>query len=263
MVTKISDLIPPHGLTQGATTKMKNNGNDPMATDPDQQSRIDALIAKGASATKPASTRRTSCKNPDADRHKYEVAAAERAAEAKRRTNWARVGLPTLHASTTSDVDASAPWGKVYLATRAKIGNAALMGVYGPRGTGKTQLAAVLCKQVVGGNKTARYIRAIDLFAMIRDAQGNRRELAVVADFARCDLLIIDELHDRAGSDFEHRILNRIIDERYGEMLDTVLIANYTRAEFVEAIGPSIVSRMNECGGLIACDGPSFRGGGR
>ena len=81
----------------------------------------------------------------------------------------------------------------------------------------------------------------------------------VIISFLTPKLLIIDELQEAKGSDFEDRTLTAIIDGRYDRAVDTIIITNLTTDAMGEALGPSIVSRMRECGGGIECDWPSFR----
>jgi hypothetical protein len=43
-------------------------------------------------------------------------------------------------------------------------------------------------------------------------------------------------------------------------MTDTILTCNLDRNMLAENLGPSIVSRMKEGGGILECNWPSFRG---
>ena len=73
-------------------------------------------------------------------------------------------------------------------------------------------------------------------------------------------LLIIDELHEVADdSKHKDRILADLLDARYAANMDTLLISNQTQKEFSETTNPSIISRLNEHGGIITCAWKSFR----
>jgi len=50
------------------------------------------------------------------------------------------------------------------------------------------------------------------------------------------------------------------IDKRYGSMRATLLIGNIRENELVAALGPSIIDRSRDGGGIIFCDWPSLRG---
>ena len=89
--------------------------------------------------------------------------------------------------------------------------------------------------------------------------QVGKSAAAVIASFITPALLIVDELQEAKGSDFESRTLTAIIDGRYDRSVDTLIITNLTADAMGEALGPSIVSRMRETGGAIDCVWPSFR----
>ncbi len=50
-----------------------------------------------------------------------------------------------------------------------------------------------------------------------------------------------------------------LIDWRYRECLDTILISNQTPAEFAKSMGASIVDRAREHGLVFEFKGKSFR----
>ena len=74
------------------------------------------------------------------------------------------------------------------------------------------------------------------------------------------ELLIIDEIHE-VSEDSKHkdRILTDLLDTRYAAKRDTILISNQSAEEFARTTNPSILSRLNEHGGIISCDWQSFR----
>jgi DNA replication protein DnaC len=83
----------------------------------------------------------------------------------------------------------------------------------------------------------------------------------VLESLASPKLLVIDEVQERSESAWEDRLLTFLVNQRYNAMKDTILIANLTKAEFAQSVGASIVSRLNETGGIIECAWPSFRQG--
>jgi DNA replication protein DnaC len=144
----------------------------------------------------------------------------------------------------------------------------AIVALIGPRGTGKTQLAVASAipqfqADAWNDDKFPLYVKLADVFREIRDTYRDNSidsEIRVFARYRTPPLLVIDEAHERAETEFENRTLTQIIDARYDALRQTIIIANLTRAEMAKSMGPSIVSRLHECGLVIDCDWPSFRG---
>jgi DNA replication protein DnaC len=136
-----------------------------------------------------------------------------------------------------------------------------MLGLVGNRGSGKTQLAVGMAHAwVMQGRGSAWYTRADDMFDSIRreyDEDGKQGK--AMAKLVRTSMLVIDEMADRVGSDFETRELNRLLDKRYHERLPTVMIGNLTAADFAKSIGASATSRMQENGRILVMDGHSYR----
>jgi DNA replication protein DnaC len=85
----------------------------------------------------------------------------------------------------------------------------------------------------------------------------------VLSNFAKPILLIIDEYEKRAETQWEDRLLDHLINKRYGLMKETILISNSNQESLETMLGPANVSRMNESGMLVVCDWKSFREGGQ
>lgn len=170
------------------------------------------------------------------------------------------------------------------------MGDCMLTALVGPRGTGKTQMAAELGREAFrlavavaptpassywgegwerryAADKrnqenvawAARWVNALDLFADLKTRNIEVGESAALAKWARPALLVIDEIQERGDTEFESRMLTNLIDKRYGAMKDTLIIGNLDSGEFQKRVGASIVSRMIECGGISVCNWPSFR----
>ncbi|MCE5310478.1 MAG: ATP-binding protein [Acidobacteriales bacterium] len=136
----------------------------------------------------------------------------------------------------------------------------------GPRGTGKTRLAAEAMRYhpCDGILLYARYTTAMGLFLRLRATYGGQSEESendIVEAMATAPILTIDEIQERGHTAWEDRLLTHIIDRRYGAMLPTILIANLTIASLAECLGESIVSRIQETGGIIRVEGQSHRRG--
>lgn len=163
-----------------------------------------------------------------------------------------------------------------------------LVILVGARGTGKTQAAAELVKaacrlyatqeaprRVVRiddhlssdiyeppSDTPALYRTAIELFAELRAAftkDSNTSEAKALKRFLDTRLLVIDEAQERGQTDFEDRMLTHLIDRRYSNMRDTVLITNTKPDELSKSLSPSIADRASQCGGVLVFTGPSLR----
>lgn len=143
--------------------------------------------------------------------------------------------------------------------------------IIGPRGTGKTQMAVELAVftenhlwTLRGRSDTARtrYTTAVEMFVTIKETYGDnaqRSEKAAIDLFVKPDLLVIDEVQERAGTEWENRLLVNIVDRRYAAMKDTILVGNLKPEDVQCELGTSIASRAQETGGIYVADWPSFR----
>ena len=138
----------------------------------------------------------------------------------------------------------------------ASMGKGAVWALVGERGIGKTQVVVAVARHVCWNEHRAFYTRAQTVFYSIRAAMNDKNgagELGVIGRHTAPELLIIDEAHERGETPFEDRTLVHIVDTRYAEMKDTIIIANLTAQEFQTSIGKSILDRIREDGGIIEC----------
>lgn len=150
-------------------------------------------------------------------------------------------------------------WARNFCKINEAHNKGAILAIIGPRGTGKTRLAAEAIREV---GESARYATAMNIFLRVRESYGKsatESELDIVKELSRCPLLVIDEIQERGNSQWEDRILTHIIDNRYSNLRCTVIIANMTSGKLIENVGPSIADRMNEAGGIIELKGASRR----
>ena len=176
------------------------------------------------------------------------------------------MGAPPLHIAAAARIGTgSGAWATARHRVAAELASTpnSIVALLGPRGTGKTQMAVSLAVASIlaDGTRrfTARYIRAADLFRQIRAAMRGDGEDKLVREVSGSGLLIIDEAHERSGTEFEDRTLVNILDARYGGLRPTILISNQMRDAFSDSMGPSVCSRMCECGSVVECCWPSFR----
>lgn len=153
-------------------------------------------------------------------------------------------------------------WRAQYVKLYRLLGSGFTIALVGKRGPGKTQMGVELMRECTAQLKSAYYCTAMDYFMRIKDTfQPDRKETQADAQkfFAKPRLLVIDELHVRSDSAWEDNMLVDLIGKRYNALLDTLLISNQTSIDFERTVGPSIIDRLNETGGIVECTWQSFR----
>ena len=191
------------------------------------------------------------------------------------RRYWDNSGVTDLHREQIEAIEAIQPgderqekWLRAFHAVREALNSGGIVALLGPRGCGKTQIAAKLLKESCLAEKVpALYRRAGDIFREIRSSFNSRSttESSILDRLTRIPILVIDEAQERAGTEFESGILTCLIDSRYTSRKSTLLISNETPDALAESIGSSVADRLRESGKVIVCRWKSFRqkhGGG-
>lgn len=171
-----------------------------------------------------------------------------------------KAGIPKRHDHAIPEADT--PWNVKRADCVKRMGSGFMVALTGKQGTGKTQLAAALIYEAASRLWTCRFACAMDFFIDLKASFGDdaeSREAAVVARYANPKLLVLDEMDERSESAWENRLLFHMLNKRYNSMVDTVLISRRSKDEFLQSVGTSIQSRLQETGGIIECTWPSFR----
>lgn len=175
---------------------------------------------------------------------------------------WKRLahGCPDLHAERVPDFT-NKTWAGWFASCEALLGTGCFIVLSGGRGSGKTQLATELIRECSRAGLCPRYAGAMDIFLSLREAFGpdGPTERNAMNPYIKADLLVIDEIHVRGGSEWEDRMLQYVLNKRYESKKDTVVISNLTRKELFESLGRSIESRFEEIGFFVECVGINFR----
>ena len=116
------------------------------------------------------------------------------------------------------------------------------------------------------------YMRAHDLFEAIRktysrhgkavqfdEPMEERTEADILELFREVPFLVIDEIQERGSTDWESSTLCNILEHRHAEMLATLIIGNVSLKELTVNLGPSVVDRMAQTGGIVECNWESYR----
>lgn len=170
-----------------------------------------------------------------------------------------------------------------------------IVALLGPRGSGKTLVATAMAHNaraarqlaldaargipaareasVQPGASQARYWVLGDLFAAEKRSWQQGRsgwernaeafDRSPLDDAHAVGLLVLDEIQERAESEWEDRELTRLVDARHRACRSTILVGNLKAAELASRLGASIVSRIHEGGTVLLCGWESFRTGAK
>lgn len=117
-------------------------------------------------------------------------------------------------------------------------------GLYfeGTCGTGKTHLAVAIAMKLINQGVPVICKTSIDLLASIkqsyeRDSTVNEED--VIEAYNTIDLLVIDDLGKERATEWSVPILYRIINDRYENMLPTVITTNYNTDDLIDKLNAS------------------------
>ena len=175
---------------------------------------------------------------------------------------WNACDIPTRFRREFASLEAPNYWMDKFTLLKEKIFSKAgfCLVIRGPRGTGKTQLGIEALKYAYcEKGKKVMMTSALDIHLAITASFKDTKKTVedVLNDFTRPGLLLIDEFDWKPEERGNYRNSNLfyIIDKRYQWNKSTILTSNATSEEFENNTDPGILSRMNEAGGRIDCDG--------
>jgi len=135
-------------------------------------------------------------------------------------------------------------------------------------GTGKTHLAVSIC-QSLRDNAVVCHLTSVNkIVRKIRSSWSKREtddfgrvltEDEVIRKYVKYDVLVIDEIGSQYGSNSERIIINEIINDRYEEMLPTIIIGNVSIEEAKVILGERVVDRIKSNGYALFFDWGSER----
>ena len=127
----------------------------------------------------------------------------------------------------------------------------------GTAGTGKTHLACGVVREYGG-----KYATAPDIVEEIRRAKSfsaDQTEKQIIDNYSHEKLLVVDEIGRGISATDEKYMLYQIINARYNTRKPTVLISNFTKADFLKYIGVAAADRLVESGDIVEMNGESYR----
>lgn len=146
--------------------------------------------------------------------------------------------------------------------------------ITGPKGTGKTHLAAAIANQLMRQGIGVICMTMIDLLDRIKETYAQRRQWEasegdVLNTYKEVPLLIIDDMGKEPPTEWAVSKIYAIINARYEAYLPTIVTTNYTDSELVRRLTPkdtgdsttadATIDRLREMCSAIVTTGESWR----
>ena len=146
--------------------------------------------------------------------------------------------------------------------------------ITGPKGTGKTHLAAAIANQLMREGQGVICMTMIDLLDRIKETYAQRRQWEasegdVLNTYKEVPLLIIDDMGKEPPTEWAVSKIYAIINARYEAYLPTIVTTNYSDSELVRRLTPkdtgdsttadATIDRLREMCAAIVTTGDSWR----
>ena len=168
-------------------------------------------------------------------------------------------------------------WTATYQKALQTANSCGIVALIGGRGTGKTQMAWQIAKNVKlqnvntvnydSGfskqiNRPAIYRTAMEIFVELRSTyapKAEKTEWQLMKEYENAALLVIDEINVTTGNNFEDLKMTAIMDKRYQRLRPTIIIGNVDLQQFSDRMGKSVINRIEEDGIILSCNWQSYR----
>lgn len=130
----------------------------------------------------------------------------------------------------------------------------------GHTGTGKTHLAAATLNAWLAAGGGGHFTSHSGMLRSIRACYDNEQisEAQAIRGYILAPLLVIDELGRTASSEWDRRILFDILDQRYADMMSTIITSNLDHDQLAKLLGAPMLRRINATGGVLRCTWPAY-----
>lgn len=147
--------------------------------------------------------------------------------------------------------------------------------ITGPKGTGKTHLAAAIANQLMQEGRAVICMTMIELLDRIKETYEQSRQYGESSEgdllntYKTVPLLIIDDMGKEPATEWAVSKIYAIINARYEAYLPTIITTNYTDSELVRRLTPkdtgdsmtadATIDRLREMCAAIVTTGASWR----
>jgi DNA replication protein DnaC len=133
----------------------------------------------------------------------------------------------------------------------------------GKAGAGKTHLACSIAHEVIEQGGEVQFATVAEVMRQIKSSfakDSDTTEQKEIDHFSGIPLLILDEVGMDYGTDFNKALIFEILNNRYENMLPTILLTNLDAPALVDYMGERLVDRMREGGGrMVSFTWDSYR----
>lgn len=208
------------------------------------------------------------CEAAARERAERKRAGAEREAGERRsreRELLARAGVPRRYAGAAVDL----PQVFAYIASFQGNGGAGLY-IHGAVGRGKTYAASAIAREFLLSGYNVVFTTAKGMLEAIKATfDGESPTKGAVSRYAKCDLLVIDDLGKEDATEWSVGTVFSVLNTRYEDMRPTVITSNYRLADLARRLGrrgesvtgEAIASRIGQTCAQVALSGPDRRTG--
>jgi DNA replication protein DnaC len=134
----------------------------------------------------------------------------------------------------------------------------------GKAGAGKTHLACSIAYEVIEQRGDVLFATVAEVMRQIKSSfakDSDTTEQQEIDYYSTIHLLILDEVGMDYGTDFNKALIFEILNNRYENMLPTILLTNLDTPALVEYMGERLVDRLREGGGrMVSFTWDSYRG---
>lgn len=153
-------------------------------------------------------------------RRRAALAAKEEAA--RREKALARAGIPRRYWAAEAD----RPEFAEYIASFAGNGGAGLY-IHGGVGAGKTHAASAMARLFAEAGYDVAFTTAKGMLERVKATFDEGGTEAAVARYAKCDVLVLDDLGKEDATEWSVGTVFSVLDARYEDMRPTIVTSNY------------------------------------